>query len=196
MKDRISDSAIKQLFTEGRSFHSWKDIEVSDDLLEELYEIFKWGPTSMNSSPLRVLFIKSKAQKELLYPSLLGSNIAQVKSAPVTAIIAFDENFHEELPNLFPAYDAKPIFEADASLKVNTAFRNSSLQGAYLLIAARALGLDVCPLSGFNNKLVDDTFFQGTSWKSNFLCNLGYGIESELYPRGPRLSFEAVSKII
>ena len=144
----------------------------------------------MNAGPMRVLFVKSAEQKERLYPSLFGSNANQVKAAPATAIIAYDQKFYDQLPTLFPAYDARPMFVANPSLSEQTAFRNGSLQGAYFILAARALGLDTGPMSGFDNAKVDQAFFKNSSWKSNFLCNIGYGDAEKLYPRGPRLSFE------
>jgi 3-hydroxypropanoate dehydrogenase len=145
---------------------------------------------------MRILFVKTQAAKEKLYPALQGSNADQVRTAPVTAVIAYDEKFYDELPTLFPAFDAKSLFQGNPQLSEQTAFRNSSLQGAYFMIAARALGLDVGPMSGFDNALVDETFFKGTTWKSNFLCNVGYGDFDKLFPRGPRLSFDKVARII
>ncbi len=192
----LNTKTLAQLFTEARTHHGWKDQDVSDALLKEIYELAKWGPTASNSTPMRILFIKSAGEKEKLYPALMGSNIAQVKEAPVTAIIAFDEKFYEYMPRLFPAYDAKAAFLKDPALSASTMFRNGSLQGAYFMIAARSLGLDVGPMSGFNNAKVDETFFKGTSWKSNFLCNVGYGNPAKLYPRGPRLDFNEVCKIV
>jgi 3-hydroxypropanoate dehydrogenase len=194
--NQISKEALSQLFTEARTHHAWTDKPVSDELLHSIYEITKWGPTSMNSTPMRVVFIKSEAQKEKLYPALMGANTDQVKAAPVTAIIAFDEKFFDLLPKLFPVYDAKPMFESNKDLSQTTAMRNSSLQGAYLMIVARALGLDVGPMSGFDNAKVDEAFFKGTTWKSNFICALGHGDATKLYPRGPRLDFDVACKIV
>ena len=196
MNQALSTEVLQQLFTEARTHHAWKNQDVPNELLHSLYELTKWGPTSLNSSPMRILFIKSNEQKEKLYPALMGSNIEQVKAAPVVAIVSFDEKFFNELPTLFPAFDARPMFTSNPAASESTAFRNSSLQGAYLMLAARALGLDVCPMSGFDNAKVDEAFFKGTSWRSNFICNIGYGDTSKLYPRGPRLSFEQVCKIV
>jgi len=193
---RLETTALAQLFTDARSHHAWLPQPVSDDLLRSLYDLTKWGPTSVNASPMRILFVKSNEEKEKLYPALGGSNVEQVKAAPVTAIVAFDEKFYDHLPKLFPAFDAKSMFAGNKPLSESTAFRNSSLQGAYLMLAARALGLDVGPMSGFDNAKVDEAFFAGTSWKSNFISNIGYGDAAKLYPRGPRLTFEEVCKIV
>lgn len=192
----VAKEAIAQIFTEARSHHAWLDKPVSDDVLKELYETLKWGPTSMNASPARFLFIKSAAEKARLVPTLMGSNVGQVEQAPVTVVIAQDSRFYDQLPKLFPVFDARPMFTSNAALTEVTAFRNSTLQGAYLLMAARALGLDAGPMSGFNNALIDETFFAGTTWKSNFIATLGYGDHAKLHPRGPRLSFDEAAKIV
>lgn len=192
----LGNEALAQLFIAARSHHAWLDKPVSNETLHTLYDIAKWGPTSMNSSPMRIVFVVSRAEKERLYPALRGSNSQQVEQAPVTAIVAHDEAFYEALPRLFPAYDARPMFAANKTLADTTAFRNGSLQGAYLMMVARALGLDIGPISGFDNAKVDDAFLRGTTWKSNFLCNIGYGDASKLYPRGPRLSFEEACRIV
>jgi 3-hydroxypropanoate dehydrogenase len=197
-ENAMSTSTITnvQLFTQARTHHAWLDRPVSDEVLQEIWELAKWGPTSANSLPMRVLFVKTQAAKQRLYPALQGANAEQVRSAPVTAVIAYDEKFYDELPTLFPAFDAKALFQSNPQLSEQTAFRNSSLQGAYFMIAARALGLDVGPMSGFNNAVVDEVFFEGTSWKSNFLCNIGYGDYDKLLPRGPRLSFDQIARIV
>lgn len=145
---------------------------------------------------MRLVFVKSAAEKEKLLPCLGGSNVDQVKAAAVTAIIAYDEQFFQFLPTLFPAFDAKAMFTSNAALAHTTAFRNSSMQGGYFIMAARALGLDTCPMSGFDNDKVDQTFFKDSKWKSNFLCNLGFGDDSKLHPRGPRLNFDEACKIV
>jgi 3-hydroxypropanoate dehydrogenase len=186
----ISISSIQQLFTEARTHHAWQDKPVADELLQEIYDLTKWGPTSANASPLRIVFVKSKSAKEKLLPAIAGPNVEQVRAAPVTAVIAYDQKFYDQLPTLFPAYDFRPMFASNPSLSEQTAFRNSSLQGAYFILAARALGLDAGPMSGFDNAKVDQAFFEGTTWKSNFLCNIGYGDTAKLHPRGPRLSFD------
>lgn len=196
MNQSLPASALSQLFTEARTHHNWSEKQVSDELIHQLYELVKWGPTSLNANPARFLFIKSPAEKERLLPALMGSNVGQVKEAPLLVIVAQDEKFYDQLPKLFPAFDAKPMFTGNAAMSEITAFRNSSLQGAYLLLAARALGLDAGPMSGFDNAKVDEIFFKGTSWKSNFISTLGYGDHSKIYPRGPRLTFEEAAKIV
>lgn len=195
MSSPISKECSQTLFTQARTHHAWLDKPVSDELLREIYDLAKWGPTSANCLPMRVLFVKSKAAKEKLVPALSGSNVGQVQAAPVTAIIAYDQKFHDHFPTLFPAFDMRPMFVSNPALSEQTAFRNGSLQGGYFILAARSLGLDAGPMSGFDNAKVDEAFFKDTSWKSNFLCNLGYGDAAKLYPRGPRLSFEQACKI-
>jgi 3-hydroxypropanoate dehydrogenase len=190
MSTAISTSSIQQLFTTARTHHAWLDKPVADGLLQEIYDLTKWGPTSANCSPLRIVFVKSKSAKEKLLPAIAGPNVEKVRAAPVTAIIAYDQKFYDQLPTLFPAYDMRPMFVASPSLSEQTAFRNSSLQGAYFIVAARALGLDAGPMSGFDNAKVDQVFFENSSWKSNFLCNIGYGDTAKLHPRGPRLGFD------
>lgn len=185
----LPEPALAQLFTQARTHHSWTNVNVDDDTLQRLYELWKWGPTSVNANPARVIFVRDDAAKARLYPALMDSNVRQVQNAPVTAIICYDEAFPNTLPRLFPVFDAKSLFDASAQLTYDTAFRNSSLQGAYLILAARALGLDVCPMSGFDNARVDAEFLRGTTWRSNFLCLLGYGDAKGVYPRGPRLDF-------
>ena len=184
------------LFTQARTHHAWQPKPVSEAVLKELYELAKWGPTSLNAAPARIVFVTTDAAKEKLYPALMGSNVEQVRQAPVTAIIAQDLKFYEQLPKLMPAIPgAKSFFEGNEKFTHETALRNSSLQGAYLLMAARALGLDTGPMSGFDNAKVDEAFFKGTDWKSNFIMTLGYGEPTKLYPRGPRLPFEEACKI-
>ena len=187
---------MQQLFTAARTHHAWQDKPVADELLQEIYDLTKWGPTSANASPLRIVFVKSKFAKEKLLPAVAGPNAQQVLAAPVTAIIAYDQNFHDHLPRLFPAYDMRPMFVSNPSMSEQTAFRNSSLQGAYFILAARALGLDAGPMSGFDNAKVDQAFFEKSSWKSNFLCNIGYGDAANLHPRGPRLNFDEACVIV
>ena len=189
-KKPISISSIQQLFTDARTHHAWLDKPVADGLLQEIYDLAKWGPTSANASPMRIVFVKSRSAKEKLIPALMGGNVEQVRAAPVTAIIAHDQKFHDHLPTLFPAFDMRPMFVANPALSELTALRNSSLQGAYFILAVRALGLDAGPMSGFDNAKVDEAFFEKSSWRSNFLCNIGYGDAERLRPRGPRLSFD------
>lgn len=192
----LSPEALKQLFTEARTHHHWSSKPVSDETLQSIYDHAKWGPTAVNANPMRILFVKSDEAKAKLIPNLMGSNVEQVKQAPVTAIIALDEKFYDHLPTLFPAFDARSMFAENKAMAETTAMRNSSLQGAYFILAVRALGLDAGPMSGFNNEGVDEAFFKGTSWKSNFICTLGYGDAAKLYPRGPRLDFNTAAKII
>jgi 3-hydroxypropanoate dehydrogenase len=195
-QQHLSTAALAQIFVEARTHHHWQKKDVSAEVLQSIYDLAKWGPTSMNSSPMRVVFIKSEEQKAKLLPALMGANGDQVKAAPVTAIVAHDIQFFEHLPKLFPAYDAKPMFVANPGLADLTAFRNGTLQGAYLMLATRSVGLDVGAMSGFDNAKVDEAFFKGTSVRSNFLFNLGYGDAEKLFPRGPRLSFDQACKII
>ncbi|MDC0678371.1 malonic semialdehyde reductase [Sorangium atrum] len=194
MKKILAPDALEQLFTEARSYHDWTDQDVTEDDLKTIYELFKWGPTSVNSMPARFLNIRSNEAKEKLYPALMETNRRQVKRAPATIIVAYDEKFYERLDELWPAFDVKPYFTSNLQMSHETAFRNSSLQGAYLMLAARALGFDVGPLSGFDNALVDELFFKGTSLKSNFICMIGHGKPEGLYPRGPRLDYETSVK--
>jgi 3-hydroxypropanoate dehydrogenase len=196
MHPPIDEPALAQLFTRARSHRRWSPQTVSDATLRQLYELMKWGPTSVNSNPARLVFVRTEDAKARLYPALMELNVAAVRSAPVTAIVAYDERYTERLPELFPAYDAKPLFDADPKLRYDTAFRNSSLQGAYLILAARALGLDTCPMSGFDNAKLDEIFFRGTSWRSNFLCLLGHGDDAGLHPRGPRLAFDDACRLL
>ncbi len=196
MSQVINETTIKQLFTEARSHKSWTDKAVSTETLKQIYDLMKWAPTSMNLMPARIIFLTTTAAKERLIPALMGSNIEQVKTAPVTAIIAYDEKFYELNSKLFPAYDASAMFAADVQFTKDTAFRNSSLQGGYLIMAARSLGLDVNAMSGFNNKAVDELFFSGTTLKSNFIVTMGYGDAEKLFPRGPRLLFEESCQIL
>ena len=196
MRSPISPESVQQLFTHARSHHHWTDQPVTQDTLRAIYELMKWGPTSVNAMPARLLFVQSAAEKEKLVPCVMGSNVEQIRTAPVSAIVALDERFFDHSNFFFNDTATTEIYTNDARLSEATAFRNSSMQGAYMMFAARALGLDVCPMSGFDNALVDQSFFQGTTWKSNFLCTLGYGDESKLHPRGPRLSFDESCRIV
>jgi len=192
----LAGEALEQIFTKARTHSAWLPEPVSDTLLQQIYDLMKWGPTSANSSPGRILFVKSKEAKERLLACVAEGNVEKTKSAPVSAIIAQDMEFYEKLARLFPHADGRSLFAGNKSLIESTAFRNSTLQGAYLIIAARSLGLDCGPMSGFDNAKVDAAFFQGTSWKSNFICNLGYGDFSKLHPRLPRLDFNEACKIM
>jgi 3-hydroxypropanoate dehydrogenase len=201
----LDDEALDRLFRKARTHSSWLDRPVSDETLRELYELVKWAPTSANTNPARFLFLRSKRAKERLLPALAPANVEKVLTAPVTVIVAYDLLFFEKLPVLFPHSPAmRENFAKNPQLVEVTARRNSSLQGAYLILAARALGLDCGPLSGFDNTKVDREFFdagrecEGCDQeflpeghvRSNFLCNLGYGDSTKLHPRNPRLAFE------
>ena len=192
----LPQESLEQLFLQARTHNDWLHKQVPDSLLHRIYEIAKWGPTSTNSNPARVVFVKSPEAKAKLLPCLSPGNVEKTKSAPVTMIIAQDHNFPETLGRLFPHADAKAWFAGNQALIDATAFRNSSLQGAYLILAARGLGLDCGPMSGFDQSKVDAAFFAGTTWKSNFICNLGYGDHSKLYPRLPRLEFDEACRVV
>jgi 3-hydroxypropanoate dehydrogenase len=192
----IDKHALDVLFLEARTHFAWRDKEVPEDLLKEIHDIAKFGPTSANCCPMRILFVKTPTAKAKLRPCLDPGNVEKTMSAPVTAIIGYDEAFYDHLPKLFPHADARSWFAGKEELIKSTAFRNGTLQGAYFLLAARAVGLDCGPMSGFNNQMVDEAFFAGTSIKSNFLCNLGYGDKSKLFPRSPRFDFSDICKII
>ena len=195
MSSTLPDAALDQLFRTART-HNELGGEVGDETLRQLYELAKWGPTSANMSPMRLVFVKSEEAKAKLGPALDEGNYAKTMAAPVTAIVAFDEDFHEKLPYLFPHTDARSWFDGPREGRHDPAFRNGSLQGAYVLLAARALGLDCGPMSGFDNAKVDAAFFAGTSIKSNFLINLGHGDPAKLFPRSPRLSFDEAARIV
>ncbi len=189
---RLSDDAIDLILRDARSHYAWTDKPVPDALLEEIYEITINGATSMNTLPARFVFVKSPEGKERLAKSLKPANVAKMMGAPVTAIIAHDLEFWKELPFTFPHEDRRHLFEGKEKFIEATAFRNGTLQGAYFTIAARAVGLDVGAMSGFSNQVVDEEFFEGTSLKSNFLCNIGYADETALFQKLPRFPFEKV----
>jgi 3-hydroxypropanoate dehydrogenase len=196
MSELLSEASLDQLFRSARTFNAWLPKEVSDEQLQQVYDLAKFGPTSANSSPMRVVFVKSKAAKAKLEPFLSDGNRAKTMEAPVTAIVATDHAFYEQLPRLFPHTDAKSWFVGNQPLIDTTAFRNATLQGAYLLLAARAVGLDCGPMSGFDNAGVDAAFFAGTAVKSNFLISIGYGDASRnLFARSPRLTFDEACTI-
>ena len=196
MKKELAEAALKRLFLEAHTFNKFTDQPVEDDLIRRLYDLLKWGPTAVNSQPARYVFIKSKEGRSRLVPALLPGNVAKVEAAPVTVVVAFDSRFFEHLSAQWTAYDAAAPFAGNAVLAREAAFRNGSLQGAYLILAARSLGLDCGPMSGFNNDKVDAEFFPDGRFKSNFLVNLGYGADNGYYPRGPRLTFEDAATII
>jgi len=195
MSTPLNNTALEQTFTQARTFNKFTDRTVSDETLHALYELAKWGPTSMNSQPARIVFVRSAEAKAQLLPALLPGNADKTLAAPVCAIVAMDSRFFEHLPEQFPAMNAKPMFEGNAALAEGTAFRNSSLQAAYLIVAARQLGLDCGPMSGFDPAKVNQAFFPDGRYKTNLLINLGYGDASGNHPRGPRLPFETVARI-
>ena len=192
----LNESQLNLLFGEARSMNGWQDREVSDDMIKSIYNLTKMGPTSTNCCPARFKFIKSEDQKLKLKESLLPNNIDKVMSAPVIAIIGFDLDFSNNMDKLFPHMDVAPMYKNNEIMNHSTAFRNSSLQGAYFMMVSRALGLDCGPMSGFNNAIVDEVFFSGTNIKSNFLCCIGYGDPSKIFMRLPRLDFNEVCEII
>lgn len=209
MAEVLSGEALKQLFSDARTHSHWLGKPVSDETLKQLYDLMKMGPTSANCCPARIVFVKSKEAKERLRPALNEGNVEKTMAAPVTAIIAHDMRFYDYLPKLFPHAPARDWYVDNAELAAATAFRNGSLQGGYFILAARSLGLDCGPMSGFDNAKVDHEFFSepctGAAFqqehspeshiKSNFLCNLGYGDPNMLHPRGPRFDFDDVCKI-
>ena len=189
----LTDQALDTLFRTARTQNGFLDKPVTDAQLRAVYELMKWGPTTMNTQPGRIVFVRSKEGKERLAPALSPGNLDKTMKAPVTAIVAFDLRFYENLPRTFPNNpNARSIFEGEEKKAhvQTTAMRNGSLQGAYLMLAARALGLDCGPMSGFDNAKVDAAFFPDGRCKSNFLCNLGYGDPSKVFPRNPRLEFD------
>jgi 3-hydroxypropanoate dehydrogenase len=206
----ISDEALNVVFREARTFSAWTNQPVSDETLRKIYELAKWGATSANSGPARFMFLRSREAKERLRPALSAGNVDKTMTAPVTVIVAYDLKFYEKLPKLFPYNPGlRNVFASNPQLVEITALRNSSLQGAYLMLAARSLGLDCGPMSGFDNAKVDDAFFGADKCedceqesfprghvKSNFLCNIGYGDRSKLLPRGPRLEFNEACTLL
>lgn len=188
--------SLDALFYEARTHSHWQDKPVDDAVLRKLFDLVVLAPSSANCEPIRVVFVKSKEGKERLKPLLDPGNVEKTMAAPVTAIIGMDMEFYEKLPKLFPHTDARSWFAGKPQAIETTAFRNSSIEGGYFILAARALGLDVGPMSGFNNAGVDKEFFPGGKIKSNFLCNLGHGDASKLHPRSPRLSFEEACSIV
>jgi 3-hydroxypropanoate dehydrogenase len=192
----LDEEALNLVFGEARSMNGWQDKDVSDAMIRSLYDLTKMGPTSTNCSPARFVFVKSEAEKVKFEPALLPNNISKVMTAPVVAIIGYDLDFSDHMTKLFPHMDVAPMYKGNDEMNVSTAFRNSSLQGAYLIMVARALGLDCGPMSGFNNQLVDETFFSDSNIKSNFLCCIGYGDSTKIFQRLPRLDFDEVCKII
>lgn len=192
----LSDSAIDQLFRDARTHQSWAPTPVTDADIGAIYALARLGPTSANSQPMRVVFVRSPEAKEKLKPALSPINVEKTMTAPVTAIIAYDLDFSDYLPETFPHRDVRPLFAGKPQLIAETASRSGTLQGAYLIMAARALGLDCGPMSGFDPAMVDQLFFAGTNIKSNFLCNIGHGRGTAVADRSPRLDFERTCQIV
>lgn len=192
----VNDADLNLLFLEARTHNGWLDKPVEDALLRRIYEVARMAPTTANTQPMRVVFVKSPEAKERLRPAIAAGNLAKTMSAPVTAIIAHDLEFYEKLPRLMPHVDARSWFAgAPKERNERVAFQSGTLQGAYLLITARALGLDCGPMAGFDNAKVDAEFFPDGKWRSNFLMNLGYGDPAKVHPRNPRLDFEEACRI-
>lgn len=196
MSHAVNDEALDILFRAARSQNKWLDKPVSPALLMAVYDLMRFGPTSANSSPARIVFLTTPQAKERIRPHLIPSNIEKSLTAPVLAILGYDLDFPQYLPRLFPHNPTAKDWFHDPKLRETTAFRNGTLQGAYFIVAARALGLDCGPMSGFNNAAVDEEFFAGTNIKSNFLCGVGYGDPSGVFERNPRLAFDEVAKIL
>ena len=187
----IDQGALDALLLNARSQNKWTDKPVTDEQIHQIYDILKMGPTSANSSPARFMFLRTKEAKDRLAPAMSSGNMEKTMTAPVVAIVAYDPRFYEKLPQLFPHnQDARSWFTSNEGLAATTAFRNGTLQGAYLIMAARAIGLDTGPMSGFDNAKVDEIFLQDRGWRSNFMVNLGYGDPTGLFERSPRLSFD------
>lgn len=191
----LPDACLDRIFRTARTHNGFREQPVAVATLREIYDLLKWGPTSANSSPARFVFVTGAAAKERLRPALSEGNRAKTMAAPVTVIVAYDAEFYERLPQLYPQSDFRSGFLGKPAVSETFAFRNGTLQGAYLIIAARALGLDCGPMSGFDNAKVDAAFFPDRKWKSNFLCNLGYGDPATVRPRNPRLAFEEACRI-
>lgn len=196
MTTALNKAALDQIFNEAHSAHAFKKSELTDAQIKEIYDLFKWAPTAFNGQPARLVFVRSTEAKAKLLPALMPGNVPQVETAAVTVIVAFDTKFFNHLPVQFPIYDAKPIFENNPALTHEVAFRNSSIQGGYLITAVRALGYDCGAMSGFNGEAVNAAFFPEGDYKANFLLNIGVADPAGVYPRNPRLSFEEAVKIV
>jgi 3-hydroxypropanoate dehydrogenase len=192
----ISEDALDQLFRNARTFQAWRPESVSRELLERVYDLTRLGPTSANSCPARFVFLTTAEAKERLRPALAPGNVEKTMTAPVTVIVAWDTEFYEQLPRLSPQADFRSYFVGNQPLIDETAFRNGSLEGAYFIVACRALGLDCGPMSGFDANKVNAEFFPDGKWKANFLCNVGYGERSKLFPRNPRLEFDEACRVL
>jgi 3-hydroxypropanoate dehydrogenase len=197
LKGMLTAESLDILFLKARTHRAWLPKLVSDDLLRELYDLMKWGPTSANCCPVRILFLRTSEAKQRLRPTLSPGNVDQTMKAPVTAVIAHDLKFYDQLPKLSPHNPAvRDVFANSPEIAAATAFRNGSLQGGYFILAARSVGLDCGPMSGFDNAKLDAEFFPAGNVKSNFLCNLGYGDPSKLFPRAPRLDFDETCQLL
>jgi len=194
LNDVLDDAALDQLFRSARSHNGWQKRPVARELLEEAVNLAKLGPTAANTSPMRILFIESEEGKERLKPALSPGNYEKTLTAPVVAIIAYDLEFYEKLPKLFPHTDARAWFAGNDAFIQHTAAQSGTLEGAYFLLALRAVGLDAGPINGFDNAKVDAEFFAGTTIRSNFIINIGYGDETKIFPRNPRLDFEEIAR--
>jgi 3-hydroxypropanoate dehydrogenase len=194
--EALPPEALDTLFREARTHRAWRDEPVSDDILRALFDLLKMAPTSANCSPARFVFVRTPEAKLRLKPALSAGNVDKTMAAPATVIVAYDPRFYDQLPKLHPYGDARSWFAGNRELADETAFRNGTLQGAYLILAARALGLDCGPMSGFDNDVVDREFFSGRGWRSNFLVNLGHGDPAPLHPREPRFEFSEACEII
>lgn len=192
----VSDTVLDTLFREARTFSHWQEKTISDAQLVQLYDLLKWGPTSANSSPARFVFIRSAEARERLLQCMAPGNVDKTRSAPVSIIIGMDMAFYEKLPQLYPHADARSWFAGKPHLIEATAMRNASLQGGYLILAARILGLDCGPMSGFDADKLNEAFFAGTTVRANFVCNIGYGDRATLHPRSPRLDFDEACRIL
>jgi 3-hydroxypropanoate dehydrogenase len=193
---KVASDALDQLFRQARTHSAWLPKRVPVEALREAYDLARFGPTSANSSPARFVFLESEDAKARLLPALAPLNVEKTKAAPVTVIVAWDAEFYDKLPKLFPHADMRSFFAGNEALAEETAFRNSSLQGGYFILAARAVGLDCGPMSGFDKAKVNAEFFPDGKWKANFICNLGYGDPSKLFPRNPRLEFDEACRVL
>lgn len=189
-------TTLERLFTEARTHNVWLDKSVDDAVLKQIYETTKWGPTSMNAGPARIVFVRPGAEREKLLAAMMPGNVEKTRTAPVTAIIAYDAKFYDELPRLFPHADVRGMFATNEAFAKDFASHNTAMQAAYFIIAARAHGLDAGPMAGFDKGKLDEAFFAGTDWKSHLVINLGYGDAAQLFARGPRLTFDEACRIV